>query len=68
MLFRETVAVYCENHTEHKNTPFGQNSEFWYVNVSGTCVVTTGLYRGKHYAMKTYRGVEVYFHHYWLLH
>jgi hypothetical protein len=20
MLFRETVAVYCENHTEHRNT------------------------------------------------
>jgi hypothetical protein len=23
MLFRETVAVYCENHTEHINTPCG---------------------------------------------
>jgi hypothetical protein len=23
MLFRETVAVYCENHTEHKDALFG---------------------------------------------
>jgi hypothetical protein len=28
MLFRETVAVYCENHTEHTNTLCGQNAEF----------------------------------------
>jgi hypothetical protein len=28
MLFRETVAVYCENHTEHTNTLCGQNVEF----------------------------------------
>jgi hypothetical protein len=27
MLFGETVAVYCENHTEHTNTLRGQNSE-----------------------------------------
>jgi hypothetical protein len=27
MLFRETVAVYCENHTEHTNTLCGQNAE-----------------------------------------
>jgi hypothetical protein len=26
MLFRETVAVYCENHTEHINTLCGQNA------------------------------------------
>jgi hypothetical protein len=25
ILFRETVAVYCENHTEHTNTLRGQN-------------------------------------------
>jgi hypothetical protein len=24
MLFREIIAVYCENHTEHMNTPTGQ--------------------------------------------
>jgi hypothetical protein len=28
MLFGETVAVYCENHTEHTDTLYGQNSEF----------------------------------------
>jgi hypothetical protein len=27
MLFREIIAVYCENHTEHKNTLCGQNME-----------------------------------------
>jgi hypothetical protein len=29
MLFRETVAVYCENHTEHTDTLCGQNAEFY---------------------------------------
>jgi hypothetical protein len=28
MLFRETVAVYCENHMKHTNTLCGQNVEF----------------------------------------
>jgi hypothetical protein len=28
MLFRETVAVYCENHTEHTDTLCGQNAHF----------------------------------------
>jgi hypothetical protein len=28
MLFGETVAVYCENHTEHTDTPCGQNADF----------------------------------------
>jgi hypothetical protein len=32
MLFGETVAVYCENHTEHTDTLCRQNAEFWYVN------------------------------------
>jgi hypothetical protein len=35
MLFRETVAVYCENHTEHTNTLRGQNAEFLYVKAGG---------------------------------
>jgi hypothetical protein len=35
MLFRETVAVYCENHTEHINTFCGQKAEFWYVKAGG---------------------------------
>jgi hypothetical protein len=28
MLFRETVAVYCQNRTEHIDTLCGQNAEF----------------------------------------
>jgi hypothetical protein len=28
MLFREIIAVYCENHKEHMNALYGQNSEF----------------------------------------
>jgi hypothetical protein len=28
MLFREEVAVYCENHMEHTNTLCGENVEF----------------------------------------
>jgi hypothetical protein len=36
MLFGETVAVYCENHTERTNTFFGQNAEFHYVKAGGT--------------------------------
>jgi hypothetical protein len=36
MMFGETVAVYCENHTEHTDTLRGQNAEFRYVKASGT--------------------------------
>jgi hypothetical protein len=36
MLFRETVAVSCENYTEHTDTLCGQNAEFWYVKAGGT--------------------------------
>jgi hypothetical protein len=28
MLFRETVAAYCENHMEHTNTLCGQNAAY----------------------------------------
>jgi hypothetical protein len=35
MLFRETVAVYCENHTEHTDTLCGQNAEFLYFKAGG---------------------------------
>jgi hypothetical protein len=28
MLFRETIAVYCENHMKHTNALCGQNAEF----------------------------------------
>jgi hypothetical protein len=38
MLFGETVAVYCENHTEHINTLCGQNAEFWYATAGGTYI------------------------------
>jgi hypothetical protein len=36
MLFREIIAVYCENHTEHINTLCGQNAEF--LNVQAGCI------------------------------
>jgi hypothetical protein len=36
MLLRETVAVYCENHTEHTNTLCGQNVEFYSIKADGT--------------------------------
>jgi hypothetical protein len=35
MLFKETVAVYCENYTEHTNKMCGQNAEFWYIKGGG---------------------------------
>jgi hypothetical protein len=35
MLFRKTVAVYYENHTEHINTRSGYNAEFLYVKAGG---------------------------------
>jgi hypothetical protein len=28
MLFRETLAVYCENHTQHTDTFCGQNAVY----------------------------------------
>jgi hypothetical protein len=36
MLFTETVAVYCENHTEHINTLYGQSAELSNVKADGT--------------------------------
>jgi thioredoxin-related protein len=43
MLFGETVAVYCENHTEHTDTLCGQNTEIHCVKKCGSytnhCVV-----------------------------
>jgi hypothetical protein len=36
MLFRGTVAVYCENQMEHTNTLYGQNAEFLDVKAGGT--------------------------------
>jgi hypothetical protein len=36
MLFGETVAVYCENHTEHTDTVRENNTEFLYFKTGGT--------------------------------
>jgi hypothetical protein len=35
-LFREKVAVYCENHTEHTDILCGQNAEILYAKLGGT--------------------------------
>jgi hypothetical protein len=35
MLFGDTVAGYCENHTENTDTLCGQNAEFYYVKAGG---------------------------------
>jgi hypothetical protein len=44
MLFNETVAIYCENHTEHTDTLCGQNVEFYCVKANGTWVLEGQLY------------------------
>jgi hypothetical protein len=37
MLFRgKKISVYCENHMEHTNIFWGQNSEILYVKTGGT--------------------------------
>jgi hypothetical protein len=36
MLFKEIIAVYCENHTEHIITLCGQNAVFTYVKSGDT--------------------------------
>jgi hypothetical protein len=36
MLFGETVAVYCENSTEHTHTLSGQNAEICFIKADGT--------------------------------
>jgi hypothetical protein len=36
LLFRETIAVYYENHMGHTNTLRKQDAEFQYVRVGGT--------------------------------
>jgi hypothetical protein len=35
-MFRETAAIYCENHTEHINTLYGQIAEFFNPKDGGT--------------------------------
>jgi hypothetical protein len=44
---RETVAVYCENHTEHTNTLCGRMRSFSALN-QFVHIVITGLYRVNH--------------------
>jgi hypothetical protein len=44
MLFRETVAVHFENHTEHTNTLCEQNAEMFHVKIDGTYI---NNYRGE---------------------
>jgi hypothetical protein len=43
MLFGETVAFYCENHTEHTDTLCGQNAQFWCVKAGGTYIYHCAL-------------------------
>jgi hypothetical protein len=54
MLFRETVAVYWENHTEHTDTLCGDNPEFQHANkVDDVC--------SNHWGFKLINSV-LYFH------
>jgi hypothetical protein len=43
MLFREIIALYCENHTEHTNPLRGQNAEFRNILKRVVYIVTTEL-------------------------
>jgi hypothetical protein len=43
MLFRETVAVGCENHTKHTTTVCGQNAESFNIKLYVVHIVTTGF-------------------------
>jgi hypothetical protein len=64
MLFGETVAVYCENHTEHTNTVCGQDAEFYYVKAGGTYSnhwALKGCTYSNHWALKGYiKKIKVY--------
>jgi hypothetical protein len=61
MLFRETVTVYCENHTEHINTLCGQNAEFVNVKASGMysyrCTVMYWISENARYS-RLYKGLR----------
>jgi hypothetical protein len=43
---KETVAVYCENHTEYINTLWGQNIEFIFVKIGGAYSIHWALQLG----------------------
>jgi hypothetical protein len=49
MLFGETVAVYCENRTEHINTLCGQNVEFSHIKTCGIYSYHCSLYSSNNY-------------------
>jgi hypothetical protein len=51
MLYREIIAVCSEIHTEHINTPCGQNVELLCVKLV-VHIVTTGLYMVTHAAFR----------------
>jgi hypothetical protein len=38
MLYSDILAVYCDNHTEYINTPYGQNAECINIISSGTYI------------------------------
>jgi hypothetical protein len=42
MLFKETVAVYFKNHTEHTDTLYGQNAEFFGILKQAQGMVISG--------------------------
>jgi hypothetical protein len=44
MLFKEAVAVYCENHTEHINTLCGQNAKFCNIHKSSPYLTENTLH------------------------
>jgi predicted outer membrane repeat protein len=45
MLFREIIAVYCENHMEHINTLFEQNVGIYNFQGGGIYMLATVLQR-----------------------
>jgi hypothetical protein len=47
MLFGETVAVYCENHTEHINTLRGQNAELLQMLKQAVHIVSSYPFTGQ---------------------
>jgi hypothetical protein len=52
MLFREIIAVYCENHTKHINTLCEQNKGFLNVKSNGTYIY--------HFALQGKKGKAIF--------
>jgi hypothetical protein len=59
MLFRETVAIYCENRTEHTNTLCVQNAEFLYVKAGDTYSITPKFNENKNPSTPRDQGLPV---------